>query len=190
MKDRSIEDLSATEARDLFEQEFVTNYNKGKLSEMFYSENGLPADVRDQSMKTKHNWGIKLSAKDKEQVADVAYTVDNKTRVKTDGAWNHMSTKPHPSAVVTNTKDKQQSSSYKSLRADSQNILEEGNYTKGTGREAMMQKRQAAGERTHGSARAREDDRDGGVVNDNVLMGDDGESFESVKARMAKGGSR
>jgi hypothetical protein len=32
-------------------------------------------------MKSKHNWNLKISAKDKEQVADVAYTVDNKTRV-------------------------------------------------------------------------------------------------------------
>mmetsp|Transcript_16906 Transcript_16906/g.37559 ORF Transcript_16906/g.37559 Transcript_16906/m.37559 type:complete len:172 (-) Transcript_16906:3554-4069(-) len=76
------EDLTSKDARKIFEKDFVKDFNKGRLSAMFYDGN-IPHDIRAATVKSQHKWGIKMSKQETEQLADLAEDVDMQTRAPT-----------------------------------------------------------------------------------------------------------
>ena len=87
---KNFEDLSTVEAHELFENDFVKLWNRRKLPSMFFDKNGIPAEVREQAMKTTHQWGFKLTDREAQQKEQIVHEVDRKTRTNTEGAWVHM----------------------------------------------------------------------------------------------------
>ena len=104
LKERSFEDLSSEQAHQVFEEEFIKQFNKGKLPSMFYpqtqipggSVNSIPTELREAAMKTKHKWNLKVTDRDRQQQEQVSGEVSRKTRVNTDNAWVHMAPAPAP----------------------------------------------------------------------------------------------
>lgn len=47
------EDLTSKEAHKIFEKEFVKDYNKGKLTPMYY-DGKIPLEIRSSTVKTQH----------------------------------------------------------------------------------------------------------------------------------------
>lgn len=98
LKERSFEDLSSEQAHTVFEEEFIKQFNKGKLPAMFYPQNqvpgdnanGIPSELREAAMKTKHKWNLKVTDRDRQQQEQIQQEVSRKTHVNTDNAWVHM----------------------------------------------------------------------------------------------------
>jgi len=84
---KSFEDIDSALSHKLFE-DFCKLWNESRLPDMYYS--GIPPEIRQECMKTKHNWGLKLSSSEKAEVSDLADRVDIHTRKRFDNAWNHM----------------------------------------------------------------------------------------------------
>jgi hypothetical protein len=216
LKNTHFEDLSSDAAHKLFDEEFVRAYNKRKLPAMFYAPGGLPTEVREQATRTKHAWNFRVTDRDVQQQEQIASEVNRKTRVNTDNAWVHMAAPkadmPPPSSrgptgpllcgVSGGSSSSSSSSSGRALggqertsqpAAVRREMAEEllggaiGGGSSGGCREAMLQKRQAAGQRLHAAARDREEGRDGLDVPEAVAFGSDGEDFVAARARLARG---
>ena len=174
LKERSFEDLSSEQAHQVFEEEFIKQFNKGKLPAMFYpaqvpggSVNSIPTELREAAMKTKHKWNLKVTDRDRQQQEQVSGEVSRKTRVNTDNAWVHMAPAPAPSTATSSagssssqskpqaTHHQSQSQHFARQKAAAAEYLD--NHAAGSGgsdrREAAMQKRDAVGQKMHAASR-------------------------------------
>ena len=187
LKERCFEDLSSEQAHQVFDEEFIKQFNKGKLPSMFYpqtqipggSVNGIPTELREAAMKTKHKWNLKVTDRDRQQQEQVSGEVSRKTRVNTDNAWVHMAPVPvtEPSRCTTSAvaaattysgssssssssssqskpQATQQSQHFARQKAAAAEYLD--NYGSGRGsdrREAAMQKRDTVGQKIHAASR-------------------------------------
>ena len=108
LKERSFEDLSSEQAHAFFEEEFIKQFNKGKLPTIFYPQtqvpgggaNGIPSELREAAMKTKHKWNLKVTDRDRQQQEQVQQEVSRKTHVNTDNAWLHMAPASAPATAT------------------------------------------------------------------------------------------
>lgn len=64
-KKNNFENFSSDQNHQMFD-EFVNYYNKGRLPELYYQDD-LPEELL-QTIKTKHQWGLKLTKNEKDQV--------------------------------------------------------------------------------------------------------------------------
>ena len=82
------EDIPGEESRKLFLKEFIPLYNKQNLPNIYY--NGIPIDIKNQCIKTKHTWNMKLTTNEIDQLASTADEVDITTETPKESAWKHV----------------------------------------------------------------------------------------------------
>ncbi|KAF4322499.1 hypothetical protein BBO99_00002661 [Phytophthora kernoviae] len=186
-KGKYVDDLSTEEATQLFRDDFVRKWNRGKLAEMFYK--GLPDAVLEQTKRTRHRWGFvaKLGEKEKFALATAKDSVDVATK-KQDllNPGNGASVKKPPREKAETDRsnsrrkgreEEDKEDTWKRRKVERKKEKEYRDTVmdelapKETGREAQIQKRRQLGEKLHGAARDREDTRDGLDVSEDFLMG-------------------
>jgi hypothetical protein len=172
------ETLTSVEARALFKDKFVRDYNKGSLPEMYYDPNGIPADVRDVAMKTKHNWNMKVTKQDKDKIAVLSDDVEHMTRraVVTDPSKQSAPSSSSSSSLSSSSSSSSSSSlvaqvlsreaAYEASRGQQKNdvrkererlmTIAEEIAPKEYGRAAQLDKKRSIGDKIHGAARDKE----------------------------------
>jgi hypothetical protein len=207
-KKKPFDEMTTDEARGLFD-DFVQLWNNRKLSMMYYD--GIPPEIRDACIKTKHKWGINLSDQEKNTLVDTSHEVERNTRRRREGVWNHMAAPPVPpgmggkmcmpiTAAVSSTASRPGSSGEtlkretgreaeyvksKKLRVAQREHLDDV-APKETGGAAIGDRRKGAAAVIHGSAADKDNARDGLDLSEADTFGG-GDDFASAKARMARG---
>lgn len=201
-----VDDLSTEEATKLFTDEFAKKWNRGKLSKMFYE--GLPESVVEQTKRTRHRWGFvaKLGEKEKFELATAKDSVGVAT--KKENLLSSGRTRESVSKVSASFKESKSKPDRRREKEDEEDNREddrkrrkverrrEREYRdtvmeelapKATGREAQIEKRRQLGDKLHGSAKDREDTRDGLDFSDDFLMGGGrGAGGDDLKRRIAQ----
>ena len=75
-KGLSFESLTTEKSHELFKEDFVKKWNKGKLDPLFYT--GLPKDAQD-TIKSVHAWGMKLTDSERGALANTVTQVRDQT---------------------------------------------------------------------------------------------------------------
>jgi hypothetical protein len=210
------ESLDSDKAREIFAAEFVKDYNKGRLPDMFYTE--IPAEIREATLKTQHQWNIKVSKSEKETVSNISEDVQYQTDHVARDAWEHMkkadassngSGRPQFCQPVSSSSagggrsldarrladddkrdDQRNHAKYeaKKYREYTRDVMDDV-APKETGRDALRDKRKGEAVVLHAAAREREEGRDGLDLSESFTMGG-GDDFQSMKARMSAGRNR
>lgn len=195
--------LSRDKAQEQFEK-FVKEWNKGKLEDMYYS--GIPVHLQTESHKTTHKWGFanKMNEEEKYSLERMANSITRVTTERPAGAPPPTSSSSsHRPGGGKSAGDAQyereqrreeerarKHSTHKHTRDTNKAAMEE-HFPKATGREALIEARQARGDRLHGAARAKEDARDGLDVPEAMLgLGGGGDEADEMRRRMARAKER
>lgn len=191
-----VEELSTDESTALFRDGFVRKWNRGRLPREYYA--GLPDALVEQTRRTRHSWGFvsTLDERERLRLASAKDSVDVATR-KTDLlASGHPAAAPParergPAAREEEDDDdrddrrRRERGERKRRRRDRESDLDEL-APRETGREAAIEKRRETARRIHGSARDREENRDGLDLSEDFLMGGGGRGNAELQDRLAR----
>ncbi|KAE9026456.1 hypothetical protein PR001_g12193 [Phytophthora rubi] len=205
-KGKYVDDLSTEEATKLFTDEFAKKWNRGKLSKMFYE--GLPESVVEQTKRTRHRWGFvaKLGEKEKFELATAKDSVGVATKKENllssgrtresignvSASFEESKSKPDRRREKEDEEDNREDDRKRRKverrrEREYRDTMMEELAPKATGREAQIEKRRQLGDKLHGSAKDREDTRDGLDFSDDFLMGGGrGAGGDDLKRRIAQ----
>ena len=186
-------DLLAEESRELFSK-FVGKWNAGKLPGMFYSPEGLPADVI-ASVNPRKAWGFTKNLTSQEQQMQAAIKTGinietNKSfnkqgevvaaRVSYGEGANAPECAPCAQAPGAAELEQAREDEYERLKRDRKGHRQHGAMVmeelapKATGREAQLEKQKMKGAAIHAGAAEREDAKDGMGLDESVTFGGGG----------------
>jgi hypothetical protein len=166
----TFDDLSSDEARKAF-HEFVQRYNAGELEMGYYSAT-LPLEAVEQCPLTRHQWSLKLSNQDSQNLQLVQMGIRKQTEYQAKGSADtaenasnalqlrdSVSTRANPTSMLTTdvvgpgpdrskgrTRDRR-------LREESQFVMEEFTGGPAEGRERLIEKRQERASQIHGASK-------------------------------------
>ena len=93
-KSLALENITAEESRIIFKDEFVPQFNSGKLPKIYY--NGIPTEIINECKRSKHVWNVKLSEKEKDELATTSDEVETITGANKEDIWKKKMYIKHP----------------------------------------------------------------------------------------------
>jgi hypothetical protein len=166
----TFDDLSSAEARKTF-HEFVQRYNAGELEMGYYSAT-LPLEAVEQCPSTRHQWSLKLSNQDSQNLQMVQKGIrkqnEFQAHASTDTADNsstvQLRTSVAPRANPTSLPLSDQANDVgprsnrtndrarnRQLREESQSLMEDFTGGRAEGRDRLTEKRQERASQIHGA---------------------------------------
>jgi hypothetical protein len=197
-RDRQIafNDLSADQARYLFD-DFVKQYNEGKLESGYYNSNGPPPQALNEIKTSGHKWGFQISDRESKNLETLQAGIRIQTEYSnTSGVTttNAASAVPLSKPLDKNKQDEDKiddtmksrtNKSYKnySRREEKEHIDNiDDMMGRKEGRERLIEKRKEVGAKIHGAATDREDSTFASIIPDDVIYGDTESDFQSAIA--------
>ena len=92
-KNLGFDDISAEDCRNFFTDEFVPAYNKRRLPDIYY--NGIPTEIKNECIKTKHVWKMKITDTEKDLLATTSDEIEAATKSQREGSWRRMKSHGH-----------------------------------------------------------------------------------------------
>jgi hypothetical protein len=196
--DMTFDDLSSKEARKMF-RDFVRHYNAGEL-EMGYYNPILPTEALEECPSTRHQWSLKISNQDTQNLQLLQVGVRKQTEYQTNILMETSATPQTTavelgvgtSSVIDPTLPKRHddqdvfgcegkaSNRIKNhrLRNHVQTVMEELSGGRTEGRERQIEKRQERAAKIHGASKYEQDTE----LDDSTLYGGSGEDFQRALA--------
>lgn len=175
----AFESLTSEKAHELFADDFVKKYNKGKLSSMFYSSEGIPAQVREAAVRTQHKWTMKLSDTERDALSRTTESIHRSTKDAQPTAWAGTS---NSSALASTSGRPLVAPRLSDLLSTAE--MHAITTSKETGRDALVAKRKERGDAVKGAHNEREAGKDGlDAVSEKFLLGDSAADLAALKSR-------